>query len=139
MVPDRIRLPHTPDEVKRGLSQYNCAMSTTLTIDIPDELAARVKSAAGSRPLAEVILDCIARGVEESPVERMSDDEVHRVATAMWPPSLQIELSDLLADQRESRLTADGRKRLDELMTAYRSGLLVKARAVNEAARRGLK
>jgi hypothetical protein len=113
-------------------------MSTTLTIDLPDELAAKAKSAAGSRPLADAVLEWIARGVEETPVERMADEEVSRAAVAVWPHLLQTELSDLLADQRESRLTPDGRVRLEQLMTEYRRGLLAKAKAVNEAVRRGL-
>ncbi|MEO2090385.1 MAG: hypothetical protein ABGY75_12940 [Gemmataceae bacterium] len=113
-------------------------MSTTLTIDLPDELAAKAKSAAGSKPLAEAVLDWIARGVEETPVERMTDDEVSRAASAMMPSTVQTELSDLLADQRENRLTTEGRVRLDELMAEYRRGLLAKAKAVNEAVRRGL-
>ncbi len=113
-------------------------MSTTLTIDLPDELAARAKSAAGSRPLADAVLDWIARGVEETPLERWSDADVTRAAAEMWPSALQSELSDLLADQRESRLTPDGCARLGELMAEYRCGLLAKAKAVNEAVRRGL-
>jgi hypothetical protein len=113
-------------------------MSTTLTIDLPDDLAAKAKSAAGSRPLADAVLDWIARGVEETPVERMTDEEVRHAATAMMPTERQTELRALLADQRESRLTPDGRARLDELMAEYRSGLLAKAKAVNEAVRRGL-
>ena len=113
-------------------------MSTTLTIDLPDELAAKAKSAAGSRPLADAVLDWIARGVEETPVEQMSDAEVSRAAGATMPATLQAELAGLLADQRESRLTPDRQKRLHELMAEYRSGLLSKAKAVNEAVRRGL-
>lgn len=113
-------------------------MSTTLTIDLPDELAARAKTAAGSKPLADAILDWITRGVEETPVERWSDADVTSTAAATWPSALQSELSGLLADQRESRLTPDGRARLAELMAEYRRGLLAKAKAVNEAVRRGL-
>jgi hypothetical protein len=113
-------------------------VSTTLTIDLPDELAARAKSAAGSRPLAEAVLDWIARGVTETPVEQLSDAEVSRAAAAMMPTEQQTELHARLADQRESRLTAEGRARLDQLMAEYRRGLLAKAQAVNEAVRRGL-
>jgi hypothetical protein len=71
-------------------------------------------------------------------LETMSDDDVRRAAAAMWPTALQSELSGLLADQRESRLTPEGRSRLDELMGEYRTGLLAKAKAIAEAARRGL-
>lgn len=113
-------------------------MSTTLTIELPDELAARAKAAAGSKPLAEAMLDWIARGMSETPIEQLSDAEVSRAAAATMPAEQQTELHDLLADRRESRLTPDGRARLDQLMAEYRRGLLAKAKAVNEAVRRGL-
>ena len=113
-------------------------MSTTLTIDLPDELAARAKSAAGSKPLAEAVLDWIARGVTDTRVEQLSDAEVSRAAAAAMPAEQQTDLHALLADRRESRLTADGHARLDQLMAEYRQGLLAKAKAVNEAVRRGL-
>lgn len=113
-------------------------MSTPLTIDLPDELAVRAKSAAGSKPLAEAVLDWIARGVTETPVDQRSDAVVSRAAAAMIPAEQQTELHALLADQRESRLTPEGRARLDQLMAEYRRGLLAKAKAVNEAVRRGL-
>lgn len=74
----------------------------------------------------------------DSPLDLWTDDEVRRAASAMMPLGFQRELSDLLADQRESRLTPDGRARLDELMAEYRSGLLAKAKAIAEAARRGM-
>ncbi len=118
--------------------RYDVVMSSTLTIDLRDELAARAKSAAGTRPLTDAVLDWIARGVEDTPVERMTDEEVSRAAAAMMPAERQAELHALLADQRENRLTSDGHTRLDELMAEYRSGLLAKAKAVNEAVRRGL-
>jgi predicted DNA-binding protein len=121
-----------------GRPNREAAMSTTLTIRLPDELATRAKSAAGSRPLADAVLEWIARGVAETPVESMNDDQVSRAAAAKLPDERQAELHDLLADQRESRLTADGRARLNELMAEYRAGLLTKAKAVSEAVRRGL-
>lgn len=114
-------------------------MSTLLTIDLPDELAAKAKSAAGSKPLADAVLDWIARGVEETSAERMTDEDVQRAAAAVMPTALQTELHALLADQRESRLSAEGRERLGDLMAEYRRGLLAKAKAVNEAVRRGLR
>jgi hypothetical protein len=113
-------------------------MSTTLIIDLPDELAEKARSAAGTRPLADAVLDWITRGVEERPVEQMSDEEVLRAATAVWSSAHQGELSNLLADQRENRLTTEGRSHLAELMGEYRRGMLTKAKAMNEAVRRGL-
>jgi hypothetical protein len=45
----------------------------------------------------------------------------------------------LLAANRDGPLDAHGRSQLDELMTAYRRGLGLKARALDEAVTRGLK
>jgi predicted transcriptional regulator len=113
-------------------------MSVALTIELPDELAARAKTAAGSKSLKDAVLDWIARGVDDTPPERLTDDEVSRAASATMPATLQAELHALLADQREGRQTPDGRARLGTLMGEYRRGLLAKAKAVNEAVRRGL-
>ena len=113
-------------------------MSVALTIELPDELASRAKTAAGSKSLNEAVLDWIARGVDDVPLERWSDADVSQAASQTMATALQSELHDLLADQREGRLTPDGRARLDDLMGDYRRGLLAKAKAVNEAVRRGL-
>jgi predicted transcriptional regulator len=113
-------------------------MSTTLTIELPDELADRAKAAAGRKDFMEAVTAWVRSRLEETPLEEQSDDEVSRAATAVMATNRQAELSDLLADQRESRLTPEGRVRLDELMGEYRRGLLAKAKAVNEAVRRGL-
>ena len=51
----------------------------------------------------------------------------------------QSELSDLLARLREGERGESERARLDELMLVYRRGLVLKARAIKEAVRRGLK
>ncbi|MCU0704069.1 MAG: hypothetical protein MUF18_08845 [Fimbriiglobus sp.] len=113
-------------------------MSVTITIDLPDELAARAKSAAGGRPLPEVVLDWIARGVEDIPVERFTDEQLLQAAEVTMSPDRQQEMNALLAEQREGRLTQESRARLGELMQEYRRGLVAKAKAVNEAVRRGL-
>ena len=51
----------------------------------------------------------------------------------------QKELSDLLARNREGSLDQANRVRLDQLMLAYRTGLVLKARALKSAVARGLK
>jgi hypothetical protein len=50
----------------------------------------------------------------------------------------QEELSDLLAEQREGVLDERGRTRLADLMSEYRRGLALKARATLLAVDRGL-
>jgi hypothetical protein len=51
---------------------------------------------------------------------------------------LQIELSDLLAQNGESELPPEKEQRCDELMLIYRQGLLLKAEALKVAVERKL-
>lgn len=71
-------------------------------------------------------------------LETLTDEQVLALRDAMLPVDLQIELGDLLADQREGQLTPKTRARLDQLMTLYEQGLLAKADAFREAVARGL-
>lgn len=54
------------------------------------------------------------------------------------PDAEQDELTELLARNREGELAPADRPRLDELLAAYRRGLVVKGRALKEAVARGL-
>lgn len=69
----------------------------------------------------------------------MTDEELLRLCDAILDPGDQEELSRLLADSREGRLDAAGRERLDILISLYRRGNLLKARASQEAVARGLR
>lgn len=116
-------------------------MSDKVTIELPDDLAwrARAIAAAGHRGLEEAVIEWIRRAVAEPGVRMLSDEELLRLCDAMLEPEDQEELSGLLADARGDRLDATGRTRLDELMTLYRRGLVLKARAWEEAVARGLR
>jgi hypothetical protein len=116
-------------------------MSDKVTIELPDELArrARAVAAAGHRRLEDAVVEWIRRAVIEPEVEALPDDEVLRLCDATLEPGDQEALSGLLADSREGRLDAAGHARLDELMACYRRGLVLKARAWQEAVTRGLR
>ena len=75
----------------------------------------------------------------ELPVEELSDEQVLSLSTMQLDHIIQTELSDLLAVNREGRLTNQQRLRLDELMQIYRHNLLRKAQAVKIAVERGLR
>jgi len=75
----------------------------------------------------------------EPAVERLPDDQLLALCDATLDPTQQGELSGLLARAREGGVAAGERARLDELMTAYRRGLILKARALTEAVARGLR
>jgi len=116
-------------------------MSDKVTIELPDELARRAKAiaAASHRRLEDAVVEWIRRAVAEPDVKTLPDDEVLRLCDATLEPHDQEELSGLLADSRELGLDPAGQARLDELMALYRRGLVLKARAWEEAVTRGLR
>jgi hypothetical protein len=116
-------------------------VSEVVTLELPSELVrqARALAAATNRPFDEAVADWIGRAVADPPVESLSDTHLLAVCDSQLPGAVQQELSDLLARNREGTIAAADRGRLDELLAAYRRGLVLKARAVKEAVTRGLK
>jgi hypothetical protein len=116
-------------------------MSDKVMIELPDELARRARAiaAAGHRRLEDAVVEWIRRAVAEPDVKALSDEDLLRHCDSTLRPEDQEALSDLLSDAREDRLDATSRERLDELMALYRRGLVLKARAWEEAVARGLR
>jgi hypothetical protein len=115
-------------------------MSQILTLELPNELAAQAQclAAASNRRLEDAVVDWIGRAVTEPAVESLPDAELLALCAATLETAEQAELSSLLAQLREGGLAEADRSRLDQLMAAYRRGLVLKARAVKEAVTRGL-
>jgi len=111
-----------------------------LTLELPDDLAMRIQAAAGTNRsrVEEIAVDWMRRGAETD-VGSLNDDAVLALSEIQMAESDQEELSDLLAKQRERELDGAGRNRLANLMDQYRRGSVVKAQALAEAAKRGLK
>ncbi len=116
-------------------------MAYTVTLDIPDKIAQNARSVAvrTHRPIDDVLLAWLDQMGAELPVEELSDEQVLSLSTMQLDHIIQTELSDLLAVNREGRLTNQQRLRLDELMQIYRHNLLRKAQAVKIAVERGLR
>jgi hypothetical protein len=116
-------------------------MSEVITVELPADLArqARAWAAATNRRLEDAIVEWVSRGVAEPAVESLPDDAVLALCDAALPPEQQADLSDLLARQREGALAAAEAARLDGLLSEYRRGLVLKARAWKEAVTRGLR
>ena len=72
----------------------------------------------------------------ETPVEVMTDAEVLDLSQSHLADDEQTSLSDLLG--RQANLNGTEWEQLDSLLTAYRRGLVLKARAMKEAVGRGL-
>ena len=88
---------------------------------------------------APVLAEWLERVITEMPVETLSDEEILALADLQLTAEQQEALSDLLIRNRESALNAEGRRRLDELMSLYEQGLLRKAQALRVAVQRGLR
>lgn len=114
-------------------------MSRTVTLELPDDLAAQAVAAAKGRRLEDASVEWLARAVAAPAVATLSDAELLATCDRRLADDNQAELSALLADNREGRLDAAGRDRLDALMAAYREGLILKAQAWKEAVARGLR
>lgn len=115
-------------------------MNESITLELPAEPVrqARAAAAARNRRLDDAVADWIGRAVADPPAETLPDDQLLAACAARLPAGEQDELSALLGRNRENTLAPADRQRLDELMVAYRVGLVLKARAVKEAAARGL-
>jgi hypothetical protein len=77
-------------------------------------------------------VDWPRRAVEEPAVESLPDDALLALCDATFGAVDQDALTALLSGHRDPT-------RLDELMAAYRQGLVLKARALKEAVARGLR
>lgn len=116
-------------------------MNETFTLELSTELATRARTLAAltNRPVEDVVAEWVGRGAAEPTLEAMPDYELLALCDAELSPSMQTDLSELLAGNRESRLDASERRRLDEIMNSYRQGLVLKAKAWQQAVARGLK
>jgi hypothetical protein len=76
--------------------------------------------------------------VTELPVEELPDAEVLALTELQLTNEQQATLSELLAQNQEGALDAEGQKQLDELMRLYEHGLLRKSQALRVAVQRGL-
>ncbi len=116
-------------------------MSETITLELPSELAhqARELAAATNRRLEDAVVDWIGKAVIDPPIELLPDAEVLALCDATLEDARQEELSGLLTQMREGRLSGSEQARLDQLMAVYRRGLVLKAKALKEAVDRGLR
>ena len=106
-------------------------MNETVTLELPSELVrkARALAAATNRRLEDAVVDWIGRAVAEPPVESLPDAELLALCDATLKESDQDELSTFLDCLREGSLSEPERGRLEQLMTSYRRGMVLKARA----------
>jgi antitoxin component of RelBE/YafQ-DinJ toxin-antitoxin module len=115
-------------------------LTTTIKLEIPENVerdARAVAERTGSR-IEDVLSEWLDRYAAELPLDLLSDERILELCDSQLPQSEQDELSDLLGQNRENTLSAEGQIRLDELMHTYRRGLTRKAEAHKIAVQRGL-
>ena len=115
-------------------------MHEKVVLDLPEQVTQRARQVAiyTKRRLEDVLLDWLEQSAVELPVEMLADDQVLALTKLQLSTGQQAELSELLENNREARMNAQQQARLEELMVAYRRGLVRKAQAVKVAAERGL-
>jgi hypothetical protein len=111
-----------------------------VTLELADEVIERARAVAKrtGRTYQDVLAGWLSRDGLPSPDE-LSDEEVLALCDSQLPKDQQEELSELLWMQREEKLGATDRPRLDELLGVYRRGLLRKAEALRVAVLRKLR
>ena len=115
-------------------------MPETVVLNLPEQVTQRARQVAvyTQRRLEDVLLDWLVRSAVDLPVEMLADDQVLALTKLQLSAGQQAELSELLEINREARLSAQQHTRLEELMAAYRHGLVRKAQAAKIAVERGL-
>jgi hypothetical protein len=123
-------------------------MTIPITINIPEDLYQRAKRFAhlANRDLESVITDTLLSSLPPmeahidalQPIETCSDEEILVLAHSQMAPDQDVQMSELLAKQRENELTELERNNLAALMRTYQEGWLRKTAALAEAVNRGL-
>ncbi|RRR68687.1 MAG: hypothetical protein EI684_17260 [Candidatus Viridilinea halotolerans] len=115
-------------------------MSETITLHLPDRLAASARAVATQteRHLEDVLLEWLDRAATEVPLELLPDAHVLAIRDYEMAHDQQEQLSQLLVRQREGMLTTQERGELEEILDVYRRGMVRKAQAISIAVARGL-
>lgn len=116
-------------------------MGQVVTLNLPESVAARASQVASEthRQIEDVLIEWLDRATFEPPVETLSDTQVLALCDLEMSELEQLELAELLDDQREGQLTDIKRERLEVLMETYRHGIVRKAQALRVAVTRGLR
>jgi hypothetical protein len=126
------------------------AMTTRITLDVPDEVYRRAQDLAlvAGREIGEVLsqalalsLASVALAPEPSDLTSMgqlNDGQVLALCELQLPPAQDQRLSELLDRQQAGLISEVERPELTALMQTYQLRLLRKAQALREAVQRGL-
>jgi predicted transcriptional regulator len=115
-------------------------MSQQITIEVPEQVVRRATQVAAQteRSVEEVLALWLENAVTEPPFCDLSDSEVLALTELRLTDEQKAALSELLAQNEEGTLDAEGQKQLDELIRLYEQGLLRKSQALRVAVQREL-
>jgi hypothetical protein len=128
-------------------------MSTSVTIDLPDEVYRRIEKFAllANRDLSSILSEMLAHNLplididnnelqsnKLEPIADLSDSQVIALTKLEMEPLQDAKLSELLDKQQSGTFAPKEPQELEYLMQIYREGLLRKATALAEAVKRGL-
>ena len=115
-------------------------MSEQVTIQVSDHAIQHAAQVAAStqQSVEKLLSGLVESSLAELPVELLSNQEVLALTELKLTPDEQERFSDLLYENREGLLTAEGREELERMMKVYERGQLRKAQALEEAVKRGL-
>lgn len=124
-------------------------MTGQITLTLPPEVLERAELLARrvGRPVGELLAETIEASLrplgvaakEVRPPAEWTDEEVLASADLQMPVAEDQRLSALLHRQQAGSLTDTERPELMALMQVYQQQLLLKAQALREAVRRGLR
>ena len=114
-------------------------MSEQIVLTLPPGVYHRIEAIArrSGRPMGELLAETIE--MTFSPLDDCSNEEVLTATTVTMPDAEDHRLSELLERQAEGELRPGERGELADLMGLYERLLLRKAKALQEAVRRGLR
>ncbi|MDJ0736020.1 MAG: hypothetical protein QNJ47_18485 [Nostocaceae cyanobacterium] len=129
-------------------------METQITLNLPDEVYKKAEYFAKltNRNIADVLTQAIAlslipvsphsiplKSLENSSIRSLSDEEIIALIELQMEPEQDQRLRELLYNQQAGTLTTAEHSELLVLMQIYQENLLLKAQALREAVRRGLR
>lgn len=115
-------------------------MSQQITIEVSEQVVRQATQVATQteRSVEEVLASWLESVVTELPIEELPDAAVLALTELQLTNEQQATLSELLAQNGEGTLDAEGQKQLDDLMRLYEHGLLRKSQALRVAVQREL-
>lgn len=115
-------------------------MTQKITLELSDSLTQKFREIAvkQQQSLEQLLVNLIEQGASKLPLELLSDAEILSLCDQEMSDQEQVQLSELLAKQREETLSSNERQQLTNLMQIYRQGLIQKAKATQIAVERNL-